>query len=274
MNMQRSMSLRIYLLLFFAFFIYHAHGQLPDSLSQLIKVIQKGSNDSIRLEANKKFTDTLEKILLQKGSFEENFDSLKNVSVQTPEDKKFRIYTWVVPHFDGSEYDYYGFIQIHTDTSYKLIRLNDSTSTIKKAESEKLLPEKWLGAIYYEIVPVKKSGKIYYTLLGWKGKNEKETQKVIEILYFNGTQPKFGYPLIKTGSVFRNRMIFTFSAWISMTLRYDKKYGGIVFDHLSVNKNNPESLAGPDGTYDILKIKKDKWEMFEDVKVGVKINEK
>jgi hypothetical protein len=265
---------RISTLLLFILLSIKSYSQSTDSLLLLIKDIQKGNNDSIRFESNKKFTEAFEKLLLQKGSFDQNFDSLKNVSVQKSDDNKFRIYTWVVPHYDGSEYDYFGFIQLHSDTSYILTRLNDSTASIHKPESEKLFPEKWLGAVYYEIIPVKKSGKVYYTLLGWKGKNEKETQKVIEILYFNGKQSKFGFPLLKTGSVFRNRMIFTFSAWITMTLHFDKKYDGIVFDHFSSNKNNPEALAGPDGTYDIFKIKKGKWQLYEDVKVGTKIIEK
>ncbi len=244
--------------------------QSLDSLVFLIKDIQRGSNDSIRFASNEIFLLKFEKILFEKGSFTRDFDSLKNVSVQSPEDKKFRIYSWVVPNYNGDNYYYYGFIQIHFENSDTLIRLIDSTVVIQKPESDKLTSGRWFGAVYYNIIPIRKSGKTYYTLLGWKGKDQRQTQKVIEVLYFNGNKVKFGFPLIKTGSIFRNRMVFTFNAQASMILRFDKKYNGIVFDHLSSNINNSEMLNGPDGTYDALKNKKGKWILFKDVEVGTK----
>ena len=264
--MYKTLFATLLLVLFFS----TCQSQSLDSLVLLIKDIQRGESDSLRITSNEKFLKSFEKILLQNESYLRNFDSLKNVSVQSPPDNKFRIYTWTVPHYNGDLYDYYGFIQLKTDTNTILIRLNDSTSVIKKPESEKLSHDRWLGAVYYAIEEIKKSGKTYYTLLGWKGKDKMQTQKIIEILYINGNRIKFGFPIIKTGSVFRNRMIFSFNAQASMTLHFDKKYNGIVFDHFdSTNINLPE-LIGPDGTYDALKNQKGKWVLFHDVKVSTK----
>ena len=264
--MYKTLFAALLLVLFFS----TCQSQSLDSLVLLIKDIQRGESDSVRIISNEKFLKSFEKILLQNESYLRNFDSLKNVSVQSPPDNKFRIYTWTVPHYNGDVYDYYGFIQLKTDTNTILFRLNDSTSVIKKPESEKLSHDRWLGAVYYAIEEIKKSGKTYYTLLGWKGKDKMQTQKIIEILYINGNRIKFGFPIIKTGSVFRNRMIFSFNAQASMTLHFDKKYNGIVFDHFdSTNINLPE-LIGPDGTYDALKNQKGKWVLFHDVKVSTK----
>ena len=245
-------------------------SQSIDSMSVLIKEIQRGKNDSVRFASNEIFLNSFEKTLLEKNSFTRNFDSLKNISVQSPDNNKFRIYTWAVPHYNGQAYDYFGFIQLHSDTGDLLVRLTDSSDVIQKPESEKLNPSRWLGAVYYSILTLKKSGKIYYTLLGWKGKDQKQTQKVIEILFIDGIHVKFGFPLIKMGSIFRNRVVFSFNAQTSMTLHFDKKYNGIVFDHFSTNKNNPTELNGPDGTYDALKILDGKWILFNNVKVGTK----
>ena len=264
--MYKTLFAALLLVLFFS----TCQSQSLDSLVLLIKDIHRGESDSVRITSNEKFLKKFEKILLQNESYLRNFDSLKNVSVQSSPDNKFRIYTWTVPHYNGDVYDYYGFIQLKTDTNTILIRLNDSTSVIKKPESEKLSHDRWLGAVYYAIEEIKKSGKTYYTLLGWKGKNKMQTQKIIEILYISGNRIKFGFPIIKTGSVFRNRMIFSFNAQASMTLHFDKKYNGIVFDHFdSTNINLPE-LIGPDGTYDALKNQKGKWVLFHDVKVSTK----
>jgi hypothetical protein len=249
----------------FSFFVCSVKGQSIDSLKLLIKDIQRGESDSIRFAANDKFLSGIESLLKQKDSFNQKFDSLKNVSVLTSEDNQVRLYTWLLPYYDGNHYEYFGFIQYKTKTSDTLVRLLDSSSVIVKPESEKLTPERWLGIVYYKIIPVSKSKKTYYTLLGWKAKDKSYSQKVIEILYFDKDKAKFGYPLIKSGSVFKNRMLFTFNSMATMSLNFDKKFNGIVFDHISSNKKIPTQIVGPDGTYDALKYKKRKWILYRDV---------
>jgi len=56
-----------------------------------------------------------------------------------------------------------------------------------------------------------------------------------------------------------------------MTLTFDKKVNGIVFDHLGTNKNNMTGLEGPDGTSDALKFKKGRWELSRDIDARSKI---
>jgi hypothetical protein len=242
-----------------------------DSLAVLIQRIQKGENDSVRLAANAKFRSGFERVLNDSGSFERNFDSLSNLSVIAPEDRSFRIYTWVLPYFDGERYDYFGYIQFRNGRdSLQVEELVDSTEVIKKPESEKLSPMRWIGSVYYGIVTTEKSGVNYYTLFGWKGKNKRETQKIIEVLYFNKHKPQFGYPLLKTESVFRNRMIYTFDSQASMVLHYDNSFGGIVLDHISLNRRSEIPVTGPDGTYDAFKWKKGKWQLYKDVDVRTK----
>ncbi len=247
-----------------------ASSQPIDSLKVLIKLIQRGENDSIRKEANNKFLSGFEKLLHEKDAFTTKFDSLKNVSVITSEDNKIRLYTWMMPYYDGSKYDYFGFLQVKTPTMDTLIQLMDSTASIKKPESEKLLPERWIGAIYYKIIEAKQKKNTFYTLLAWKAKDQKVTQKLIEVLYIEKDKVKFGYPIIKSGSVFKNRMIFTFNAQTSMTLNFDKNFNGIVFDHMGTNKNNLSQINGPDGTYDGLQFKKGKWLLIRDIDVRTK----
>src|SRR5205085_11508366 len=97
--------------------------------------------------------------LKEKGSFAQTFDTLKNISIVSPDDKSFRIYTWVVPHYAGDQYDYFGFLQVKykSGDSVQLFQLHDSTNAILKPESEKLSPQKWLGAVYYGIETTTKS---------------------------------------------------------------------------------------------------------------------
>src|SRR4051812_9121877 len=155
-----------FVILFNCYFNTVSLGQEFDSLAALVKVIQKGSSDSVRFDANHKFIIAFERLLNENGSFYRNFDSLKNVSVIMPADKKFRIYTWVLPHYDGSAYDYFGYLQYKNNDSILLTPLFDSTAVIKKPESEKLFPNKWFGAVYYAVEPAEKSGTTYYSLFG------------------------------------------------------------------------------------------------------------
>lgn len=256
--------------------VYSAEASSIDSLSSyrdLILTMQKSDSDSMRKVANDEFIKRLEAELKDPSSFQDNFDSLSNLSHQKAADESFKIYTWVLASPDLQHYRYYGYLQIKLKNGkFSIIQLRDSTSEIKKPETEKLKPERWLGAVYYSIVPIKKSGKTYYTLLGWKGKNRNETQKLIDILYIENGKARFGFPLIKTDDVFRNRMIFTYTSQASMVLRYEEKKKMIVFDHISGIKDGDREIlsgeaSGPDGSYDGLKNKRGRWVFQKDVDV-------
>jgi len=235
----------------------------------LIQIIQKDPSDSNRIEANKVFSGNLFNALQRPESFTQNFDSLKNVSVKKSNDDKLKIYTWTLAKSDASNYSFHGFLQFKTmKGELKIYPLCDSTSYILKPESERLKTDRWYGCIYYEIIPVKRSGKTYYTLLGWKAMNEKTSQKLIDVLYFDKDTPKFGYPLFKAENVFRNRMIYSFMARLSMVLRYESRKKLIVLDHLSAStdpKSNFES--GPDGTYDAFKFRSGRWTLMKDIDI-------
>jgi hypothetical protein len=240
-----------------------------DSLQQLAKLIQHGANDSIRISSNKIFKAQLISILSQGNTAD--LDSLKSISVLNSPDHSFTLLTWQLPSYDGS-YSYYGFIRVQDKktSESKILELVDSTYAITNPETAKLSPGKWFGAVYYKIIPVKKDGKFYYSLLGWKGNNPVTTYKVIDALYFSGSNPIFGYPIYKLNKVYKSRVVFEYPAQAVMSLRYEEKRKMIVFDHLSAGKKKPDASQanGPDGTYDAFKLVKDHWELVEDIDVN------
>ncbi len=238
-------------------------------IDSLIQVIQKGPDDSARISANNIFSKHIEDALKKPESFHQKFDSLKNVSVQKSPDEKVKLYTWALQSKDGSNYTFFGYLQyIGRSGETITASLQDSTKNILKPELEKLKSAKWYGCVYYKIVQTKKSGKMYYTLLGWKAINDFTTQKILDVLYIDKDQPKFGFPLFKIGKVFRHRVIFAFNAQLSMTLRYEERKKMIVFDHLTAASNpTGPSDAGPDGSYDALKFKSGRWLLLRDVDI-------
>lgn len=245
-----------------------------DTLGHLIHAIQRGATDQIRSDANKAYTAMLDSLLRLPEAMSASFDSFKNLSVVTSADRKIRFYTWIVPRYDGNAYEFYGYLQSKDPETgtVNLWNLQDSTSVIAKPESEKLRPQRWLGTVYYSIIEKKTGKKTYYILLGWKGKDRLTTQKIIEVFSIEKSGPRFGYPLFKTGKVYRNRMVFSFTSQASMTLRYEEGKNAIVFDHLSSSGKSqenasPSSLSGPDGTYDIFKYKSGKWILYQDIDI-------
>ena len=193
-------------------------------------------------------------------------DSLKISNVEAP-DKSFRLITWNLPRQNGSHH--FEGLLLHSKNGKKnLHELRDATSSIASPEVPELSTDQWYGALYYEVIPVKKGGKTYYTLLGWKGADRVETRKVIDVLHFKGGTPKFGSPIFGSGKLKRNRKVFNYSFHSTMTLRYEPEYSGIVMDHLSPSRPDLEgqfAFYGPDMSYDAYVWEKDHWKFERDI---------
>lgn len=244
-------------------------------IDSLVHVMQRGSDDEQRLQANREFLKIVESRLMADSLPDRCPQIASNLSCVST--KGLRIVTWTVPSYDGDRYRYFGFIERRDlKTGIRMVfPLVDSTETIRKPESEKLSSAKWFGAAYYGIVERKKSGRTYYTLLGWKGKDRRVTQKVLEVLYFDGADVRFGAPLFKKEKVYRSRVVFSFTAQAVMSLRYEPSRRMIIYDHLSGPKvpgsGTPDpALSGPDGSYDGYRFRSGHWQWSGDLKIKPK----
>ena len=244
-----------------------------DSLKSISFHIYNNNSEPERYNASYTFIKTLVSALKTPHSFNFNFDSLKAISIQTPPDRKFKIFTWHVMNNDGS-YRYYGTIQMNNpDGKLEMFPLIDFTAGIKKPADTVTSNQKWFGAQYYRIIPV--TGNVrtpYYILLGWKGNNIKTNKKVIEILHFNNGQPVFGMPVFDgdKNDLHKKRVIFEYTRQASMVLNYDPKEAMIVFDHLAPPDPKLEGrydLYGPDFSYDGYKLQNGRLRFVTDLKV-------
>ena len=234
--------------------------------------MQRGENDSIRINAADEFQKRFIDSLNVSGSFENSFIEFKNVSIVKDAENRFKIYSWTFPNYAGDKYMYFGYVQIKQEKTDSILTfpLSDSTSIIQKPESEKLKSERWFGAAYYAVNKVKYKGKNYFVLLGWKGFNQQITKKVIEVCYIEKGELKFGFPILKSGSVYKNRLIYSFNSQASMSMRFENNGKKIVLDHISTPRSKStdvdlSSQAGPDGTYDSFNLKKGRYVLDKDV---------
>ncbi|HIE73720.1 MAG TPA: hypothetical protein EYQ06_05565 [Flavobacteriales bacterium] len=245
-------------------------AEYEDTLKVMAHTIMNGENQTVKTEANNAFIFTLQEVLQFERSFNYPFDSLKTISIKTSSDSKVRIYTWLLKKDNGS-YQYFGFVHYKNKSKkrYEIITLNDNSENIRRPENEQLDNNNWYGALYYDIIYIKKKGRKYYTLLGWDGNNDISTKKIIDVMYFSGREKiKFGASIFKKGKTTTKRFIIEYNATSTISVRYEEKEKRIVFDHLIPMRKDLEGLHEyyiPDGTYNALKYTNGKWELKNDV---------
>ena len=245
---------------------------ITKELKQAGDSILKGSNDSVRINYHDKFYSIIDSLLKDSLSFTLSFDSVKTLAVLQSQDKKLRIYNWILPLQHGGEFHYFGFVQIN-DKKTKRVQtfiLSEKKWTTDSAEIMKLNNQNWYGALYYKIVQQKYNGKVYYTLLGWHGNSFQTTRKIIDVVSFNNNKIQFGTSIFKVGGKTKTRIVFEYNAQATMSLKYEEGDNRIVFDHLSpsdprAEAKNMYSLYGPDMSYDALKFDKGFWIMQKNI---------
>lgn len=242
--------------------------ELKASLDQL----RAAKNNAEKNKYNAIFKSKLEESIQLEGAFDYPFASLKTLgSIKSP-DNAFRFFNWNVEQDDLTQ-KYYCYI-LYFDArmkKYKTIELKDNSFMLPHRPSDILDAENWYGALYYKIIPITRSGKTIYTLLGWDGNTSMSNVKVIDVLSFGGNSVKLGSPIFKNGKETVKRVFFEYAKKTTMFLNYEEQYNRIMFDHLA-----PETAAltgmystyVPDLSYDAYVLKDGKWILNEDV-VGV-----
>ena len=224
------------------------------------------SNDARQDSLNTLIHADVRRVMERPDALSATLDGLPMTRVDAP-DGSFRLITWNLPRNDGGHV-FHGMLLHLTERGPVIHELKDQTPRIPSPEVPELSAERWYGALYYEAIPVKKGGRTFYTLLGWKGYSRAETRKVIEVLSFRGGKPRFGAPLFGKGRVKAMRKVYGFSFQASMALRYDPDLGAIIMDHLSPSRADMKdqwAFYGPDMTHDAFFWHKGEWWFGQDV---------
>lgn len=252
----------------FAAMLASASAQ-PDSRAEAIeqaKVLAAANADLEREAASAKLKTALRALLDAPGAMELDLADLPLSRVDA-HDGSFRLITWNLPQADGT-HRYEGFLLARKGKLTTLHELRDMTSGMANPELAELGADRWYGALYYDVIPVKKGGRTWYTLLGWKGHTATETRKVIEVLSFRGNKPRFGAPLFGKGKLREHRKAFAYAFNASMMLRYDREQGRIVLDHLApirADLQGKGALMGPDMSFDSFTWQKGQWRYQRDI---------
>lgn len=196
---------------------------------QLIKhfeLVRSAPTDNQRYNANELAVQLFSQALQTEGSFKFQWNLGDYVSVLTSTDKKLRIITWPVVS-DQGEYECFGFVQVYDEKEgdYVVYPLTDVSEEAINIEESLFSPDRWLGAVYQQLVTTTHEGKTYYTLLGWTGRNHLIQRKVIEPICFRGTssKPQFGQALFRKEKTLR-RIVLDYSSNAMVNLNYSEQF--------------------------------------------------
>jgi hypothetical protein len=243
-----------------------------DTLALLAYAVVNDSIEHERFAACKVLITNLVRTLKAENSFNYKFERLRSVSIMAPPDSSFRIFTWQL-YVNDSTYKYYGAIQMNQRT-LKLFPLIDRSAEMLHAPTDETLsPDRWYGAVYYNLRQFDTREGRKYLLLGFDAFEFFNKRKVAEVLSFDKSgKPVFG------GNVFYKdkndrpeplqRLFLEYNAEASVRFNYDEQYGMILYDHL-IEMASPFGRGityVPDGSYDGLKLEKGgKWRMISKV---------
>lgn len=200
--------------------------RFQSELNQLYRQVFTAPTDNERYHANESALQLLSEALAEENSFKWQWDFGNQVSVLTASDNKFRIFTWPVVN-DAGEYECFGFVQALNEKTkeYDVSQLNDRSDDIVNRQEETLGPDRWLGAVYQELIVTTYEGRTFYTLLGWNGVDNLTQRRVIEPVCFKsgGSTPQFGQNIFRRESNLR-RVVLEYRHDAMVSLRYEEQY--------------------------------------------------
>ncbi|WP_306643579.1 hypothetical protein [Sanyastnella coralliicola] len=248
------------------------------SLEDRIIFIQEKMRDAVEDETRFAYHDslrqTMTEVMNSSGSLEYAFDRVQYMSILTSSNGELRIFNWNMPYNDQT-HTYGCFMLWLVDGKqgiYDWVELEDNVDDGSSVENKYLKPEKWQGALYYELIEVKKGRKKidHYVLLGWDGANGLINRKVIEPFTINRGKVRLGAPVFDIPKKNPKRYVMEYSEEVMASLKYYPKEKRIVFDHLSPRQEGLEgnpAFYGPDMTYDSFNLEKTKWEYNSNVDI-------
>ncbi len=241
---------------------------LEDTLGVLGYAIVNDSIEVERFAACRVFITTLVRTLKIENSFKYPFEQLKSVSILTPPDSSFRIFTWQL-FVNDSTYRYYGTIQMN-ERNLKLYPLIDRSFEMPQfPKMEQLPPDRWYGALYFNLRQFDTKQGHKYLLFGYDAFEFFEKRKLLEVLSFDKEgKPVFGAPVFtKEDSSPESRIYLQYSADAAVKMNWDEQYKMILMDHL-IPFPSPfgrDMTNVPDGSYDAYKLDKGRWKYVDKV---------
>lgn len=246
-----------------------------NQLSDLLDAVRSAKTNSEKEETNTLFKVKLLQVIHLPGAMEYPFSKLKSLGTVKSPDNYFRFFNWNVEQEDLTQ-KYYCYILRYDERKKEnnIIELVDNSIMLPPEPDDYLDENNWYGALYYKIIPTKRSGKTIYTLLGYDANNAMSHIKLIDAISFTGSRVRLGSPIFRYKDKTYKRLFFEHSKKSVMSLTYNEERQNIIFDHLSPESPTMEGFKEfyvPDMSYDAFKMDGNRWVLEEDI---IAINKK
>jgi hypothetical protein len=243
---------------------------LEDSLVYMADSMFFSALDDRRIDGSYEFIRIFKSFLKTPGSFQAPLKKLREkIVIMDAPDNKFRIYNWEIIR-GPVERRYYGSIQMNDGSSMPLVDISDRV--LRGAEDSVFSHTRWYGNLYYNIISRDIGGETAYFLFGWNGNSLNSERKIVDVLRFDAAgKAIFGadvFTVIERNKKFpRKRLIVEYEKGAKVFLNYNTDTKQIIFDHCESQIGDPAKKYTyiPDGTYDGMIWKNDKWEMVENI---------
>lgn len=239
-------------------------AETEDSIAYYHSLILKVQTDKERMALSDNMRNLFIAVLDDEQVFDYPFDKLRISKIKSS-DGRVRIFNWNVPLTSGTHW-YVAFLLTKTDRKGRMewTELKCMKNPPSNLEFQVFNQKKWPGALYYEIIPMEKKNCKKYALLGWEGKDNLSTRKVVEIMTIGGKNNiRFGDDVFKDGTnAFKKRYVLEYSKEVSVVLKYYPEHGCIVMDELAPKNPVMEGIYseyGPLGQYNLLRLHKGEW---------------
>lgn len=267
----KFVSFFLFLLIGLLSFAQSEMQQKEQRLNESLLKLRSAKTDEEMEQLNLVFKKEMEIFLKTEGAFHYPFTLLKTIAVLDSEDGLVRMINWNLEYTDFS-YSYGGFVMRKEEGKEKITvtELIDKTDPYTSKPDGIVDAKNWYGALYYKIIPFGHHGKTEYLLIGWDGGTTGSNFKLMDVMTFSGSVPKFGSPVFKNNRTTLKRVVHEYSNISSMTMRFDAKNARVVFDHLSPESPALEGVYSyyiPDMSYDAYVYDYDSeiWVLKEDV---------
>jgi len=241
---------------------------IEDTLGVLGYAIVNDTFEAERFAACRVFITTLVRALKTENSFKYPFERLRSVSILTPPDSTFRIFSWQL-FVNDSSYRYYGAIQMN-EPQLKLFPLIDRSFEMPTFPvNEQLSHDRWYGALYYNLRQFDTKNGRKYLLFGYDAFEFFEKRKLLDVLSFDKAgNPVFGAPVFEQpDKEAKHRDYLQYAADAKVRMNWDEQYKMIIIDHL-IPLDSPYGRGVtyvPDGSYNAYKFEKGAWRYVDKV---------
>ena len=236
---------------------------VEDTLTVLAYAVVNDSIEQERFAACRQLITGLVRALKTENSFKYPFSRLKSLSIMSPPDSSFRIFTWQL-FVNDSTYRYYGAIQ-RNSSELTLFPLIDRSADIDypMPRYTELTADQWYGALYYNIRQFDTKKGRRYLLMGYDAFEFFEKRKLIDVLYFDKEgKPVFGDTVFDRDTLLPGgvemRIMMQYTAEAPAKCNYDEYYQKVLIEHL-IPAGSPFGRGitmVPDGSYDALELQK------------------